>query len=103
VVFRHVSLVCGELVLSDARNWYVPGRLPAAMARALAETNKPFGAVIAPLGFHRERLGSRRGPMAGCPADTILTNRAVIRAGNGSALALVLECYQPALLAPGGH
>ncbi len=98
VAFRHVQLVCGDLVLSDARNWYVPGRLPPEMAHTLDTTDRPFGAVIAPLHFARERLDSRRGPGPGCPAQTILTNRAVIRRAEGEALALVAECYQPALL-----
>jgi hypothetical protein len=68
------------------------------MARALDSTDRPFGAVIAPLHFSRERIDSRRGAAPGCPAQTILTNRAVIRRAEGEALALVVECYQPALL-----
>ena len=49
VAFRHVLLVCGNLVLSDARNWYLPRRLTPAMNRTLDSTDRPFGAVIAPL------------------------------------------------------
>lgn len=98
VSFRHVRLVCGDLVLSDARNWYLPARLPPEMNRALADTEQPFGSVIAPLHFTRERIDSLHGAGPGCPAQTILTNRAVIRKPDGEALALVVECYQPALL-----
>ncbi len=96
--YRHVRLMCGNRVLSQARNWYVPARLPPALNQALATGEQPFGAVIAPLGFRRERLDSQRGAGAGCPAATILTNRALIRLPNGEPLALVIECYQPGVL-----
>lgn len=99
VGYRHVALACGATVLSLARNWYVPARLPPAMRRQLA-ANRPFGAVIAPLGFRRERLASTRGPAAGCPAATVLTNRALILLPDGEPLALVIECYQPTVLGP---
>ena len=100
LAFRHVKLACGDVVLSDARNWYVPGLLPPEMNRRLAAGDMPFGAVIAPLGFRRERLASLRGPGPGCPVDTILTNRALIRLPNGRPLAFVVECYTAANLAP---
>jgi chorismate-pyruvate lyase len=50
---RHVLLVCGGTVLSDARNWYVPARLTPAMNQALETTRVPFGKVVASLGLHR--------------------------------------------------
>ncbi|MFX8883413.1 hypothetical protein ABTM86_19675, partial [Acinetobacter baumannii] len=53
LAYRHVRLVCGDVVLSDARNWYVPARFTAAMNRTLADTDTPFGKVVAPLGFRR--------------------------------------------------
>jgi hypothetical protein len=96
--YRHVRLMCGGQVLSDARNWYVPARLTPAMNHELTSGERPFGAVIAPLHFTRERLDSRHGAGTDCPADTILTNRALIRARGGEALALVVECYQRAVL-----
>ncbi|MEO6091431.1 MAG: hypothetical protein ABIT04_10405 [Novosphingobium sp.] len=100
LAFRHVKLTCGDVVLSDARNWYVPARLPPEMNQRLTIGDRPFGTVIAPLGFHRERLASRRGTGPGCPADTILTNRALIRLRGGSPLAFVVECYTAANLGP---
>src|SRR5262245_48108901 len=36
--YRHVQLVCGDRVLSEADNWYVPSRLPAEMNRLLETT-----------------------------------------------------------------
>jgi chorismate-pyruvate lyase len=49
VAYRHVELSCGGHVLSEADNWYVPGRLTADMNRALETTETPFGKVVAPL------------------------------------------------------
>jgi len=49
VKYRHVQLVCGAHVLSEADNWYVPGRLTEEMNRLLEETETPFGKVVAAL------------------------------------------------------
>lgn len=96
--YRHVRLSCGAHVLSEAHNWYNPALLTAEMNHLLATTDTPFGKVVAPLNFRREKLASRRGPLPGCPVDTILANRALLRLPDGRVLALVLECYTPANL-----
>ncbi|MFY9658088.1 MAG: hypothetical protein WAK01_16165 [Methylocystis sp.] len=49
VQYRHVQLVCGAHVLSEADNWYVPGRLTEEMNHLLEETEAPFGKVVAAL------------------------------------------------------
>ena len=49
VKFRHVELACGDRVLSEADNWYVPSRLTAEMNRSLETTDTPFGRAIAEL------------------------------------------------------
>lgn len=98
--YRHVRLSCGGRVLSEAHNWYVPQRLTPAMNAALAATDTPFGKVAAPLGFRRERLGTVHGAAPGCPRDTVLSHRALLRLPNGAPLALVVECYTPAALNP---
>jgi len=49
VKYRRVALVCGAHVLSEADNWYVPGRLTPEMNRQLEETETPFGKVVAAL------------------------------------------------------
>ncbi len=49
VKYRRVALVCGVHVLSEADNWYVPGRLTREMNRQLEETDTPFGKVVAAL------------------------------------------------------
>jgi chorismate-pyruvate lyase len=94
IAYRRVQLVAGEAVLSDADNWYLPARLTPAMRDALAETDIPFGAVIAPLGPRRELLSMARvteGPHA-------LEVHALVRAADGTLLAEVVEHYARELL-----
>ena len=98
IAYRHVRLACGGRVLSEAYNWYVPARLPDAMNRMLAATDTPFGKVVGPLHFTRERLSNFRGAAAGCPAGTVLSNVALLRLPDGQPLSAVVECYTPANL-----
>lgn len=49
VKFRHVELACGDRILSEADNWYVPSRLTSDMNRLLETTDTPFGRVVADL------------------------------------------------------
>jgi chorismate-pyruvate lyase len=93
VAYRHVRLVCGNRTLSVAHNWYVPSRLTPEMNRALATTDTPFGKVVAPLRFQRERLAQRRGAMEQCPQGTVLSHRARLRTAEGQVISLVAECY----------
>jgi len=58
VAYRHVQLVCGGHVLSEADNWYVPARLSAAMNERLDTSDEPFGKVVKPLGFQRLTLSA---------------------------------------------
>ena len=96
--YRRVMLSCGDLVLSHAHNWYVPSRLSPEMNAELAASTVPFGKVAAPLGFRRERLDSQRGAAPGCPADTVLSQRARLVLPDGRPLALLVECYTAAIL-----
>ncbi len=57
--FRHVRLLCDSLVLSEADNWYVPGRLSAAMNAQLENSDVPFGVVVRELHFQRHTLAAR--------------------------------------------
>ena len=102
VAYRHVRLACGDTVLSVAHNWYVPARLAPDMNRMLETTDAPFGKVVAPLGFRRERLASKRGRGPECPKGTVLSHRAILRVGDGSAISLVVECYTAANLKSAG-
>ena len=59
VRYRRVQLVCGEHVLSEADNWYVPSRLTDAMNRELDSTDTPFGKVVQALHFRRQTLSAQ--------------------------------------------
>lgn len=91
--YRHVRLVCGTTVLSIAHNWYVPARLTNAMNRTLDMGDTPFGKVVRPLAFTRERLETGRGGDPACPKDTALVHRALLRLPDRRPISLVIECY----------
>lgn len=55
--YRSVRLTCGNHVLSEADNWYVPSRLTPEMNRVLDATDTPFGKAVAALHFTRETIG----------------------------------------------
>ncbi len=98
VAYRNVRLSCGDHVLSQARNWYVPARLTPEMNRQLTTSDTPFGTVVAPLGFRRERLATQRGASADCPQATVLSHSAVLRLPDEQPISLVVECYTAANL-----
>ena len=54
VRYRQVRLRCGDRVLSEAENWYVPSRLTAEMNRLLDTTGRPFGKVVQALEPYRQ-------------------------------------------------
>jgi len=58
VRYRNVRLRCGAVVLSEADNWYVPGRLTTEMNRLLDTTDAPFGRVVQGLGFRRHTISA---------------------------------------------
>jgi chorismate-pyruvate lyase len=59
VKYRKVRLRCGNRVLSEADNWYVPSRLTAEMNRLLESTTTPFGKVVQPLEPYRQTSRAR--------------------------------------------
>jgi hypothetical protein len=59
VNYRHVRLRCGDHVLSEADNWYLPSRLTPEMNHALETTHAPFGRVVRPLGLWRRTLEAK--------------------------------------------
>lgn len=95
--YRSVALMCGDLVLSRAENWYVPARLTAEMNAALAG-DTPFGAVIRPLAPNRHTFSSDFA-WPGQGEDDVLRHRAVVHAGEGLPIAEVVETYQRVMLA----
>jgi hypothetical protein len=113
--YRHVQLVCGEHVLSEADNWYVPGRLTAEMNRQLEQTDESFGKVVRPLGFQRHTIAAEvlwqplpagwemhRGnavPAPGATPRDILRHTAVLYTATQVPFSTVVETYTNANLA----
>ena len=58
VRYRRVRLMCGDVLLSEADNWYVPARLTAQMNRQLDSSDMPFGRVVQALHFQRHTLAA---------------------------------------------
>jgi chorismate-pyruvate lyase len=54
--YRRVRLRCGEHVLSEADNWYVPSRLTPEMNHALESSDIAFGRAVQALHFQRRTL-----------------------------------------------
>jgi chorismate-pyruvate lyase len=54
VKYRRVQLRCGNRVLAEADNWYVPSRLTAEMNRLIETTDTPFGRAVRPLEPYRQ-------------------------------------------------
>lgn len=108
--YRHVRLMCGSLVLSDAENWYLPERLTAKMNAALETTDTPFGRAIADLAFTRQLVVAERlwsplpqgwentpipagtGESLDLPPQT-LRHQAVLHQPDGLPLSAVIETY----------
>jgi hypothetical protein len=115
--YRHARLFCGDKLLSEADNWYVPDRLTPEMNRLLDDTDMPFGRVVHDLDFRRETLSAKllwsplpeRWDVPPTPfsspgsrleaPDHILEHRALLRAGNGIPFAFVVETYTRDVLA----
>src|SRR6202041_1988462 len=111
VRYRRVKLMCGALVLSEADNWYVPGRLTPEMNKLLDTTNTPFGVVVRALHFQRHTLSSTllwlplpagwetsaagaRGAVADQPMPSkLLEHRAVLTLPDGTPFSEVVETY----------
>ncbi|MGH8252972.1 MAG: hypothetical protein ACRES2_02960 [Steroidobacteraceae bacterium] len=117
VRYRHVRLLCGSLVLSEADNWYVPARLTTAMNQQLDSTDAPFGAVVQELHFQRHTLSAKllwqplapgwemsansRPPPAArlVVPDRVLEHRAVLSLPDGTPISEVIETYTGNVLA----
>jgi chorismate-pyruvate lyase len=116
--YRHVRLRCGDYVLSEADNWYVPAHLTSEMNQALDTTDTPFGRVVLPLHFQRHTLsaallwsplprGWEMGAQPDAPARAgsltvpaqVLQHRAVLTLPDGTPFSEVVETYTSAVLA----
>jgi hypothetical protein len=117
VRYRRVKLMCGAVVLSEADNWYVPGRLTPEMNKLLETTDTPFGVVVRPLHFQRHTLSSTllwlalpvgwemnvagsRDVTADQPMPSqLLQHRAVLTLPDGTPFSEVVETYTDKVLA----
>jgi chorismate-pyruvate lyase len=115
--YRRVRLNCGQHVLSEADNWYLPAQLTDAMNRQLDDTDIPFGRVVQALNFQRRTLSAKllwqplpeQWEMNSAPAaapDTplavspaLLEHRAVLTVPNGTPFSALVETYTSEVLA----
>jgi hypothetical protein len=117
VRYRRVKLMCGAVVLSEADNWYVPGRLTPEMNKLLDTTDTPFGVAVRALHFQRHTLSSTllwlplpvgwemnvagsRDAAADQPMPSqLLEHRAVLTLPDGTPFSEVVETYTDKVLA----
>ncbi|WP_424682232.1 hypothetical protein [Frateuria sp. YIM B11624] len=118
VRYRRVQLACGDHVLSEADNWYLPGRLTAAMNRELDSSDTPFGKVVRSLHFRRKTLAATLlwsplpagWEMRAAPAPTdaagtlaiphqVLQHRALLYDASGHPFSALVETYTDQVLA----
>jgi hypothetical protein len=115
VRYRRVKLTCGAAVLSEADNWYVPGRLTPEMNQQLDGSDMPFGLVVRPLHFQRHTVSSRllwlalpagwemknAGGLAGDQPmpPKLLEHRAILSLPDGTPFSEVVETYTDQVLA----
>jgi hypothetical protein len=115
--YRRVRLLCGAVVLSEADNWYVPGRLTPEMNRLLDTTDVPFGRVVQMLHFQRHTVSSKvlwlplpeGWEMSSSAASdgagvlhipsTLLEHKAVLTLPDGTPFSEVVETYTGDVLA----
>lgn len=116
VRYRRVRLHCGDRVLSEADNWYVPARLTPEMNQVLDSTDTSFGRVVQPLHFQRHTLAAQLlwrplpegwemgsplpspGKTLQIPAD-VLQHRAVLTLPDGTPFSEVIETYKSDIFA----
>lgn len=123
--YRRVRLRCGDRVLSEADNWYVPSRITPEMNSVLDTSDTAFGRAVQALNFRRQTMSAtllwsplpddwdsaakalphaaRQLPI---PAH-VIEHRAVLRLPDGTPFSQVVESYTgavlgapPAVLAP---
>ncbi|MGB7973587.1 MAG: hypothetical protein WCF81_04400 [Roseiarcus sp.] len=115
--YRRVRLKCGDHVLSEADNWYVPARLTPEMNQTLETTDTPFGKAVAALHFRRHTLSAdllwrplpegwemgvaavRDDNRALAIPGHVLEHRAVLSTPDGEPFSEVVETYTGEVLA----
>jgi chorismate-pyruvate lyase len=92
--YRHVRLMCGTHLLSEADNWYRPSQLTPEMNTALDATDIPFGTAVQPLRFHRKTLGANSTTDRQAPLQV----RALLLTESEVPFSLVVENYSRELV-----
>src|SRR3984957_16663310 len=116
VRYRHVKLMCGMVLLSEADNWYLPDRLTPEMNRQLDSSDTPFGRVVQALHFQRHTISAQllwwplpegwemssaataAGGELRMPA-AVLQHRALLTLPDGTPFSEVVETYSGNVLA----
>ncbi|EJC80756.1 hypothetical protein Rleg4DRAFT_2402 [Rhizobium leguminosarum bv. trifolii WSM2297] len=115
IAYRHVSLTCGDRVLSEADNWYLPAKLTAEMTKALNTSDIAFGRAVQALNFTRTNLTakllwapvSEGWDMDGLLADEtssrslppfLLEHHAVLKLPDGTPFSALVETYTDKVL-----
>jgi hypothetical protein len=115
--YRRVRLRCGDYILSEADNWYVPSRLTPDMNRQLDTTNIAFGRAVDALHFQRHTLSAKllwtplpqdweidtalpgaSSGMLQVPPE-VIEHRAVLSLPDGTPFSEVVEIYTSNVLA----
>ncbi|MBO9136960.1 hypothetical protein J5289_26925 (plasmid) [Rhizobium sp. B230/85] len=115
IAYRRVRLVCGDRVLSEADNWYVPARLTAEMNQVLNTSDIAFGRAVLALNFTRTNLSAKllwsplsegwdmdgliapgTGSLALAPF--LLEHRAVLKLRDGTPFSTLVESYTDKVL-----
>ena len=109
--YRRVRLHCGAHVLSEADNWYVPGRLTPDMNRQLETSDIAFGRAVQALHFSRHTLSAKllwqplpqgwemgaalpnASPAGLAIPPEVLQHQAVLTLPDGTPFSLVVETY----------
>lgn len=114
--YRHVWLRCGNHVLSEADNWYVPSRLTPEMNQALDASDIAFGRAVQALHFSRHTLSAsllwsplaagwdvapslpKDGPETLMIPHHVLEHRALLSLPDGTPISFVVEDYTAEVL-----
>jgi chorismate-pyruvate lyase len=119
VKYRRVELYCGNHLFSKADNWYVPGRLTAAINKLLETSDTPFGKAVQelhpyrrtfavkilwsplPVGWEQElsaRVQARKAGKLTIPKD-LFEHNAILYTSDNKPFSEVSEIYQRQVLA----
>ena len=114
LMHRRVDLMCGEVMLCRADNWYLPDRLTNEMNAQLLASETPFGVVVRALDFQRRTLSSKllfepllsewgdhsatAFDQLALPPEDVLQHQAILQTPDGRPFSLLLETYTKQIL-----